>query len=389
MFGRADLLLVTPVLPPFSRGAAIYYSTLIRYLRQFLRIVIITEKHEDRSYLEEAQNLLIYRILPSCLYWRIMPRWIILTFIVPIVFLYIWIVHKPKIVHLHSSTPLTRAFLILSHLLRFPLVLDVRDEDFMDLPIKGGCIKHYIVVSESIRKKLISIGVPCRKITIHPVVNPPRTHDLGGSPPSSSSGLNDISFIFIGALTKEKGIDKLLEAFKEALYKQKNIKLAIIGTGPLRSYCKRFIEDERCEKNVRLLGELSHTLTMAHLSNSDALILPSLGEGKPRVIQEALSFGIPVVATDVGEVKNMIKDSENGILLRPGQTDELFDAILRFSKDEGLRNRLASQASIKAKTLRNNEYSWRAIVKSLLSIYSDIGVKHINKYERLDLIPSK
>ncbi len=374
MFTRADLLLVTPILPPFSRGAAIYYSTLVRYLRRYLRVVIITQTHKDRPYLEETQNLLICRILPPCLEWKIVLRWIILPFIVPIVFLYVWIAYRPKIVHLHSSTPLTRAFLILNHILRFPLIVDVRDEDFMNLPIKGGCIKHYIVVSDSIRKRLISIGVPGRKITVHPVVNPPRIYDLGGSSPSSSSNLNDINFIFIGALTKEKGIDRLLDAFKKALSEEKNIELTIIGTGPLKSHCKRFIENERCEKNIMLLGEISHSLTMSQLSNSDALVLPSLRESKPRVIQEALSFGIPVVATDVGEVKNMIKDGINGILLRPGQTDELINAILRFTRNKSLRERLTKQANTRAKTHRNNEDLWRGMTKSLLCIYYSIGL---------------
>ena len=73
---------------------------------------------------------------------------------------------------------------------------------------------------------------------------------------------------------------------------------------------------------------------------SDIFILPSLSEGFPRVIVEALAYGVPVVATTVGGIPHLLRDGHDALLVEPGSSCQLAAAIQRLRQDEGLRNEL-------------------------------------------------
>lgn len=112
-------------------------------------------------------------------------------------------------------------------------------------------------------------------------------------------------FLFLGVLIKRKGVADLIQAI--SLLKKEgslnNIKFVIAGSGAKERYLK----------------------------DSQALVLPSYNEGLPMAVLEAISYGLPVIATDVGDMAAAVRDGENGYLIHPGDVEAIADAILKVS----------------------------------------------------------
>lgn len=136
-------------------------------------------------------------------------------------------------------------------------------------------------------------------------------------------------FIFVGRLTREKGIEILLKSFNYIIKELPNAKLYIVGDGPEKNWANEFISNNKLQKNIEIKG-IQSSLEIARLIQySYALLLPSYNEGTPAVILEAMSVGRPIVATRVGELKNLI-DQESGYLTEIGNVSEFKKAILKI-----------------------------------------------------------
>ncbi len=101
----------------------------------------------------------------------------------------------------------------------------------------------------------------------------------------------------VGKLKKQKGVWHLIIAFKKILEKHKDAKLVILGIGELEEYLKNLIKDMHLENNVYMLGHKNKNI-YTYMKNSDIFVLPSLFEGMPNVILEAMECGLPIIATD-------------------------------------------------------------------------------------------
>jgi glycosyltransferase involved in cell wall biosynthesis len=128
-------------------------------------------------------------------------------------------------------------------------------------------------------------------------------------------------FIFIGRLSSEKGADKLVSAFSNI----KNVDVSIIGDGAQREYLENKIEEENLH-HIKLLG--FHSDVSSFIQSADALVMPSLREGLPMTLLEAICSGLPVIGSDVGGLKALVK--HNGILVPPGDIVALEQAVQIF-----------------------------------------------------------
>lgn len=138
-------------------------------------------------------------------------------------------------------------------------------------------------------------------------------------------------FLFIGRLSMEKGISVLLDVFKDS---DKSIKIG--GDGPLR---EAFLGTAALYGNISYLGSLTREEVNMALSECTALIFPSIWyEGMPMTIIEAFAQGTPVIASNLGAMKYMIKDGENGLLFDPNNAVDLAEKIGQWSK-KGLREK--------------------------------------------------
>jgi len=146
-------------------------------------------------------------------------------------------------------------------------------------------------------------------------------------------------FVFVGRLTKAKGVEILLESFKKVLSILPKAKLAIIGEGPEKSKMLEFIQKNKLQKSIQLVGALSSFEISRMLGNSYALLLPSFKEGTPASVLEAMSVGRPIVATSVGGLKDLV-DKDIGYLTDIGNVDQFADAIVAVYKTHYVPNKI-------------------------------------------------
>lgn len=147
--------------------------------------------------------------------------------------------------------------------------------------------------------------------------------------------------VFSGRLARNKGINLLLSAVKKSKTQISNIKFIIVGSGPLEARIKNYIKKNRLEDNVIFAGWLPGTEDVARVYNqSKILVMPSFNEGGPRVVLEAMACKVPVIATRVGAMIDMIKDKENGVFI-DWNVEDIVQKITELLKDENLRKKIA------------------------------------------------
>jgi len=152
--------------------------------------------------------------------------------------------------------------------------------------------------------------------------------------------------ITVAMLTKVKGLDVLLRA----LYSIPEIELLVVGNGPERTNLERLAKGLELRGKVRFLGEVPHSEVWRHLLSSSVFVLPSLSEGLPRALLEAMACGLFIIASEVGGIPEVVRNGWNGTLVEPRNTEALREAIEKAMADRekirivGERNRLEVQA---------------------------------------------
>jgi len=232
--------------------------------------------------------------------------------------------------------------------------------------------KKVIAVSDSIKKQLIDAGV--KKIKIDVIINSvalPKKRNTDEKLEwylRKKYHLKENCFFIgsVGRLSQEKGLQHLLEAAVLLRKKPLSFQIIIVGDGPERQSLMDFARVNGLQREVVFTGFLENPGKLLPLF--DVFALPSFTEGTPMALLEAMSYGIPPIASKVGGVPDVIESGVNGVLVESGKTTELAEAILKLYKDKEYRLKLSYEArnSIKEK------YSLPVWVNSIESIYSEL-----------------
>jgi glycogen(starch) synthase len=143
--------------------------------------------------------------------------------------------------------------------------------------------------------------------------------------------------LYVGRLTKPKSVSVLLEAMRQC----PNDRLVVVGDGPDR---EALVASARGLPNISFAGKVDHAAVKQYLQCAKMLVLPSRQEGQPNAVMEAMAAGVPVIATRVGGLPDLIEHGQSGWLVEPGNVPALAEAIQALSADAGLRARLAEHA---------------------------------------------
>lgn len=176
--------------------------------------------------------------------------------------------------------------------------------------------------------------------------------------------------LFLGVLIKRKGVENLLEAI--ALLKKRGTisktKFLIAGTGEEEAFLKKKAKDLGIENSVEFLGWTTGDEKEKLLKECQVLVLPSYNEGLPVAVLEAISYGLPVIATRVGDMETAVKDGYNGLLTDPGDVEGLANAIERL-KDETVYTAFGANA----RTLAESRFSDEHYFSTLAKLYNEIA----------------
>lgn len=175
-------------------------------------------------------------------------------------------------------------------------------------------------------------------------------------------GESEVVVTNVAALDVRKGQDYLIDAIC-CLRRKYKIHLFIAGEGEYRKILENKIKVLNAEKFVHLLGMRNDV--NAILAHTDIFVLSSLHEGLPNSLMEAMAMGLPCIATDVGGVRQLIQNEDNGLIVQAKKSDELYNAIEMLINDDSLRNMIGENAYRKI----YNEYKQECVAEELCQIY--------------------
>jgi glycosyltransferase involved in cell wall biosynthesis len=216
----------------------------------------------------------------------------------------------------------------------------------LDLRILRLC-QQVICVSEGLRQELLAAGLNARRLTVvHNGISVTTVcrgaaagahdlrHDLGLRP-------GDVIAMAIGRLSTEKGHSYLLRACQVVAAQRPHLHLVIVGDGPLRASLEREAAHLGIGKRVFFLGFRADVPAL--MIQSELLVHPSLSEGLPNVILEAMALGLPVIATAAGGIPELIRDGETGLIVPAADVEALASAMLRLIDHPEAAHTLARQ----------------------------------------------
>jgi len=175
--------------------------------------------------------------------------------------------------------------------------------------------------------------------------------------------------LFVGRLAAVKGLNLLLDAFMEIAQRRPGCELTLVGDGPERAEIKQRVREMGLESQVTFTGYQSPEKVGEYLAKTDVFVLPSFAEGVPVVLMEAMAAGVPVVATRVAGVTELVDHETSGLVVPPGDCKSLSEAIDRLLDDGAMRQRMAEAGRARVEA----EFDIRIEARRLRNLIENAG----------------
>lgn len=177
-----------------------------------------------------------------------------------------------------------------------------------------------------------------------------------------------ITVLFVGGVgAQEKGLYDIIKAMPIVLKRFKNVQFLFVacsGIGKLDTIC----EKKEFASYARFVGYLLGDEKIKAFTQSDIFILPSYAEGLPTTMLEAMAAGLPIIATSVGAIPEIIEDGKDGFLIEPGDHYALAERILRLAEDKILRRKMGKNNMNKIR----KRYDRAVVVRKLDNLYAEM-----------------
>jgi glycosyltransferase involved in cell wall biosynthesis len=225
-----------------------------------------------------------------------------------------------------------------------------------------------VAVSNDVAKRLRAGGVHEQRVIVIPNGVEVCTNN-GNDDRKASHGFSAGGVVVgaVGRLVPEKGFQYLLQCAPEVLARFPEAKFLLVGDGPLRTDLENLARKLGISSRVIFTGEREDMRAL--YDRMDIFVLPSLNEGMPMSVLEAMAAMKPVIGTAVGGVPTVVIPEQTGLLVKPADPAALVDAISRLIGDSKLRGSLAE----KAQRLVIERYSSREMASKYCSLYHEIA----------------
>lgn len=266
-----------------------------------------------------------------------------------------WKVNLTKridLIHIHSASRVSyfrkSIFILFSKLFRRKVILHIHGGAFCQFyydecaaPVRWYVRKTLnmadtvVVLSDQWSKKFAAIVNPER---IKVIPNPVQI------PPQYSRDAKDVRWkkvLFVGQLVEQKGIYDLIAVAERLIPKYKNIKFILAGGGDVERI-QEILGKKGLSEYFEFPGWIRYT--EMYYKEADVFVLPSYVEALPMVVLEAASYGLPIVATRVGAIPEIIETEKSGFLFEPGSIDGFAQKLDLLLEDESMRQRIGQAA---------------------------------------------
>jgi teichuronic acid biosynthesis glycosyltransferase TuaC len=287
------------------------------------------------------------------------------------------------VIHAHMVVPDGWVAARLGALLDVPVVATAHRADVLDVPARSAADRERVAqavvmvdrlcaVSRVVADAAAALAEPRR-----PVAVVPNGADTDNCRPWPQREMRDEFGLppegpvvtYVGQLVRRKGVDTLVEAIALLADRPGETPvLAAAGDGPLRGELESRVRDLGLDDRVRLVGSIEHGRVGRFMAAGDVFTLPSLSEGLPTVVCEAMNCGLPVVATGVDGTPEIVRDGRTGLLVPPSDPQALADALATVLSDGDLRRRMGEEAL----RVGREQYTWEANARTMERIYAEV-----------------
>lgn len=247
-----------------------------------------------------------------------------------------WLRQKPDLIFASWAYPDGAASARWARDLNVPMILKVHGSDINVLADQGrrrqiiietcSNADKVITVSRALKEKMHGFGVLDSRVTVvyngvdkqlfYPEAVNPQEHYL----------------LYVGNLKSDKGVLDLIEAYNRYRQNGGKQRLKVIGAGAEANRMQGMIAQYQLQDEIDMLGAMPHDRVAQYLRSADALVLPSYHEGVPNVLLESAACGIPVLATGVGGIPEIVLEGKTGILVEPGNIDQLANGMMQVTE---------------------------------------------------------
>lgn len=252
-----------------------------------------------------------------------------------------------------SKTKVRQIHFIVSLVSRFADRIRCVSESVLENAKKAGISK----------KKLVYIPARCDASNFNPDTNKPAEYLR-----VKHGTIGKKVVMFIGTFSIHKGLTYLLQAFSRVAKENTETVLMLVGSGGLENELLDLSNTLGIKDKVIFCGKVPYTEIPDYLFIADVFAFPSIDEGLPRAVMEAMSMQVPVVASRVGGIPELIVHKENGLLVNPGDTEGLAEAINYL-----LHDKAAPRMAVNARNTILNNYNFDKSLKKYRDILYEIA----------------
>ncbi|PFX98197.1 hypothetical protein COL41_04180 [Bacillus mycoides] len=291
------------------------------------------------------------------------------------------IIFRPDIVHINTSSNASfyrkYIFVVLAKILRKRVVLHIHSGAFLTFYEETSLnvqklIRHALNISDMVLvltdfwraefKKTIKFDTPICILSNFIDILKYRNN-------GEKYIKNQKRVLFLGKISTKKGVYDILESISSVSKKYPNIEFVFAGNGhpeEIKQFTNK-IKHMGVSENVNYLGWINFNIKKKYLHESDILVLPSYQEAFGIVLIEAMAVGLPIIASNIGGIPDVVKDRENALLIEPGDVSSLKESILEIFDDDILSNKLKSNNLDKSK-----KYDVRKVIADLSAYYNEV-----------------
>jgi len=287
--------------------------------------------------------------------------------------------YNSDLVHAYWVVPGGLIGLIVGRLTRRPVVATAAGSDLTTAPkyrlarlLTTLTLKHLdrvLPVSTAMKKIAMKLGLPGNRGT---VIHGPVGIDTGDLKETAkqqpSTEKYGRSLVYVGNLTAPKRAETIIRAMQKVTEMYADCRLVLIGEGNLRPSLEALADELGLRKHVHFCGALPHEEVLQMLQGADIFVHCSDYEGLGMAIMEAMGAGLPVVASRVGGVPDLVLEGETGFMIPPDDVEKYAEKILLLLKNDQLRQKLGSNARYFAEKHLNKQ----TILAQLETVYGEI-----------------
>ena len=245
---------------------------------------------------------------------------------------------KPDVIHLHGTVSEGMEGIRAKREYRKPLLITTYGEDitkYAKLPVSGSVSKRILKEADAIicqshflKREIEALGIhkPFFIIPMGALISHFRPENKTLVRKRLHIPVDKKIILFVGHLVARKGAEYLIRAMDEIIRKEKDAQCYIIGKGPLGESLRELAKELHLTDQIIFLGQKEHKEVAQYMKACDVFVLPSLNEGLPVVVCEALACGKPVVATRVAGTPELV-DKDVGYLVEPKDVKDLAEKI--------------------------------------------------------------